>query len=157
MARAIHWVGSRREQAWRCECATHSTAKCGARWGRYDDKIPCQKKTNNANFRLTLDGLRWRLAVCLDGSPPGFYFNKGSGSGSNEWLVFLEVNLHEYPHVVFVTEMTVNVHVTLYMEVGSISPSTSKLRPSSVGVAFSARESNPCAQERQCCSGRGVV
>ncbi|KAL0322874.1 UNVERIFIED_CONTAM: Pectin acetylesterase 8 [Sesamum angustifolium] len=29
-------------------------------------------------------------AVCLDGSPPAYYFQKGSGDGANNWLVYLE-------------------------------------------------------------------
>ncbi|KAK6158595.1 hypothetical protein DH2020_005909 [Rehmannia glutinosa] len=29
-------------------------------------------------------------AVCLDGSPPAYAFDKGFGSGANNWLVFLE-------------------------------------------------------------------
>ena len=28
-------------------------------------------------------------AACLDGSPPGFYWQKGSGSGADKWVVFL--------------------------------------------------------------------
>ncbi|KAL4274395.1 hypothetical protein AHAS_Ahas20G0002900 [Arachis hypogaea] len=29
-------------------------------------------------------------AVCLDGSPPAYHFDKGSGEGVNSWIVFLE-------------------------------------------------------------------
>ncbi|XP_052209141.1 pectin acetylesterase 8-like [Diospyros lotus] len=29
-------------------------------------------------------------AVCLDGSPPAYHFDKGSGAGINNWLVFFE-------------------------------------------------------------------
>uniref|UniRef100_A0A0D6QVS9 Pectin acetylesterase n=1 Tax=Araucaria cunninghamii TaxID=56994 RepID=A0A0D6QVS9_ARACU len=29
-------------------------------------------------------------AVCLDGSPPAYYFDNGFGSGANNWLVFIE-------------------------------------------------------------------
>lgn len=29
-------------------------------------------------------------AVCLDGSPAGFYIREGSGSGSESWIVHLE-------------------------------------------------------------------
>ncbi|XP_019854868.1 PREDICTED: pectin acetylesterase 5-like [Amphimedon queenslandica] len=29
-------------------------------------------------------------AVCLDGSPPGYYFRKGFGSGVNSWVVHLQ-------------------------------------------------------------------
>ncbi|CAI5471809.1 unnamed protein product [Closterium sp. Yama58-4] len=30
------------------------------------------------------------LAVCLDGTPPGFHFQAGSGDGANKWVIFLE-------------------------------------------------------------------
>ena len=33
------------------------------------------------------------FAVCLDGSLPGYHFDKGSGSGSNSWLLHLQVFL----------------------------------------------------------------
>ncbi|XP_022792422.1 pectin acetylesterase 7-like [Stylophora pistillata] len=29
-------------------------------------------------------------AVCLDGSPPGFYFRRGSGSGKSKWIVYFQ-------------------------------------------------------------------
>ncbi|KAI3950144.1 hypothetical protein MKW98_008589, partial [Papaver atlanticum] len=29
-------------------------------------------------------------AVCLDGSIPGYYFSKGFGYGSNNWLIHIE-------------------------------------------------------------------
>ncbi len=29
-------------------------------------------------------------AVCLDGSPPGYYFHPGTGSGANKWLLHLK-------------------------------------------------------------------
>ncbi len=29
-------------------------------------------------------------AVCLDGSPPGYYFRPGTGSGANKWLMYLK-------------------------------------------------------------------
>ena len=28
--------------------------------------------------------------MCLDGSPPGYYIGKGSGSGSNKWILHQE-------------------------------------------------------------------
>ena len=30
-------------------------------------------------------------AVCLDGSPPGYHFQRGFGSGSRSWIVYLQV------------------------------------------------------------------
>ncbi|KAM7489599.1 hypothetical protein LguiB_027083 [Lonicera macranthoides] len=32
-------------------------------------------------------------AVCLDGSPPAYHFDKGTGKGANSWLVHLEALL----------------------------------------------------------------
>ncbi|XP_010056135.2 pectin acetylesterase 8-like [Eucalyptus grandis] len=29
-------------------------------------------------------------AVCLDGSPPAYHFDKGVGAGANNWLIFIE-------------------------------------------------------------------
>jgi hypothetical protein len=29
--------------------------------------------------------------VCLDGSPPGYHLQRGSGSGAHNWLVYLQV------------------------------------------------------------------
>ncbi|XP_010486510.1 PREDICTED: pectin acetylesterase 4 [Camelina sativa] len=41
--------------------------------------------------RLTLSSkAKDRGAFCLDGSLPGYHFDKGSGSGSKSWLLFLE-------------------------------------------------------------------
>lgn len=31
------------------------------------------------------------FAVCLDGSPPAYHFDKGFGAGINNWLVHIEV------------------------------------------------------------------
>lgn len=31
------------------------------------------------------------IAVCLDGSPPAYHFDKGYGTGVNSWLIQLEV------------------------------------------------------------------
>ncbi|KAG6414811.1 hypothetical protein SASPL_122185 [Salvia splendens] len=32
-----------------------------------------------------------RLAVCMDGSPAGYYYSAGSGDGAKNWLLFLMV------------------------------------------------------------------
>jgi len=32
-----------------------------------------------------------KIAVCLDGSLPGYHFQKGFGSGSNNWVLHVEV------------------------------------------------------------------
>lgn len=31
------------------------------------------------------------VAVCLDGSPPGYHLQRGFGSGAHSWLVYLQV------------------------------------------------------------------
>ena len=31
------------------------------------------------------------FAVCLDGSPPAYHFDKGFGAGINNWLVHIDV------------------------------------------------------------------
>ncbi|CAI7842449.1 unnamed protein product, partial [Closterium sp. NIES-54] len=39
-------------------------------------------------FRLIPTPTTWHwLAVCLDGSAPGFYYRRGHGSGANKWLL----------------------------------------------------------------------
>lgn len=39
-------------------------------------------------FTLSLINLeQYPLAQCLDGSPGGFYFSPGSGSGANNWII----------------------------------------------------------------------
>ncbi|RCV28520.1 hypothetical protein SETIT_5G410800v2 [Setaria italica] len=37
-----------------------------------------------------LAGAREKGAVCLDGSPPGYHLQRGSGSGAHNWLVYLQ-------------------------------------------------------------------
>ncbi|XP_066311572.1 pectin acetylesterase 5-like [Miscanthus floridulus] len=37
-----------------------------------------------------LTGAREKGAVCLDGSPPGYHFQRGFGSGSRSWIVYLQ-------------------------------------------------------------------
>ncbi|KAK6158586.1 hypothetical protein DH2020_005900 [Rehmannia glutinosa] len=49
-------------------------------------------QVNGASFvNITLsESAVSKGAVCLDGSPPAYAFDKGFGSGANNWLVFLE-------------------------------------------------------------------
>lgn len=42
------------------------------------------------------------LAVCLDGSPPAYHFDKGFGAGINNWLVHIEVSPFLTPNYHFV-------------------------------------------------------
>ncbi|XBI69326.1 hypothetical protein VPH35_048406 [Triticum aestivum] len=37
-----------------------------------------------------LAGAQEKGAVCLDGTPPGYHLQRGSGDGSNRWLIHLE-------------------------------------------------------------------
>src|SRR4051794_25028266 len=48
----------------------------------------------HARYNLTLyianNATAWKLGgVCLDRTPPGFYFRPGSGDGANKWRVHL--------------------------------------------------------------------
>ncbi|KAH8514455.1 hypothetical protein H0E87_007327 [Populus deltoides] len=48
-------------------------------------------RTEGASIPMTIvQAAVARGAVCLDGSPPGYHFEKGSGSGINNWLVHME-------------------------------------------------------------------
>ncbi|KAG6737036.1 hypothetical protein POTOM_059996 [Populus tomentosa] len=48
-------------------------------------------KTEGASIPMTIvQTAVARGAVCLDGSPPGYHFAKGSGSGIDNWLVHME-------------------------------------------------------------------
>ncbi|KAJ6327653.1 hypothetical protein OIU78_014505 [Salix suchowensis] len=48
-------------------------------------------KTEGASIPLTIvQTAAARGAVCLDGSPPGYHFERGSGSGIDSWLVHME-------------------------------------------------------------------
>nr|GMD93254.1 pectin acetylesterase 7 isoform X2 [Ipomoea batatas] len=38
----------------------------------------------------TMDDAVPKGAVCLDGSPPAYYFDKGQGNGTDNWLIYLE-------------------------------------------------------------------
>ncbi|CAL1373826.1 unnamed protein product [Linum trigynum] len=46
---------------------------------------------NGGSIPITiLHSAKARGAVCLDGSPPAYHMEKGSGSGANNWLVHIE-------------------------------------------------------------------
>lgn len=38
-----------------------------------------------------LTGAQEKGAVCLDGTPPGYHLQRGSGDGSNSWHIHLQV------------------------------------------------------------------
>jgi hypothetical protein len=38
------------------------------------------------------------VSVCLDGTPPGYHLQRGSGDGSNSWLIHLEVGAINHSH-----------------------------------------------------------
>jgi hypothetical protein len=40
-------------------------------------------------------------SVCLDGTPPGYHLQRGSGDGANKWLVHLEVVPSSISHPFF--------------------------------------------------------
>ena len=51
----------------------------------YDDKAT----EENYELNLLLDTSE-SGAVCLDGSPPGYYFHNGSGIGKSKWIIFFQ-------------------------------------------------------------------
>jgi hypothetical protein len=45
-------------------------------------------------------------AVCMDGTPPAFHLDRGSGAGNNSWIVnlevqFIEIEMH-YTHMLLI-------------------------------------------------------
>ncbi|CAN6982004.1 unnamed protein product [Brassica oleracea var. botrytis] len=56
----------------------------------YDPTVPSiTSPTNLVKLKLSSTA-KERGAFCLDGSLPGFHFDKGSGSGSKSWLIHLQ-------------------------------------------------------------------
>ncbi|GLJ12703.1 hypothetical protein SUGI_0196240 [Cryptomeria japonica] len=47
------------------------------------------KAKANVSITLLLDAVE-KGAVCLDGSPPSYYLDRGVGSGSNKWVIDIE-------------------------------------------------------------------
>ncbi|KAK7857847.1 pectin acetylesterase 8 [Quercus suber] len=48
-------------------------------------------KTEGANVSITIvEDAVAKGAVCLDGSPPAYHWDKGFGAGINNWLVHIE-------------------------------------------------------------------
>src|SRR4051812_27542480 len=47
-----------------------------------------------------LAGAQEKGAVCLDGTPPGYHLQRGSGDGSGSWLVHLEVHSVIHPFII---------------------------------------------------------
>ncbi|KAL0699269.1 hypothetical protein Bca4012_055391 [Brassica carinata] len=58
----------------------------------FNPTIPSKPLTSSPNLvKLKLSSTaEERGAFCLDGSLPGYHFDKGSGSGSKSWLIHLE-------------------------------------------------------------------
>ena len=44
-------------------------------------------------FLLIINSSSSNAVVCLDGTPPGYHFHPGFGSGANSWVIHLEVCL----------------------------------------------------------------
>lgn len=49
--------------------------------------------------------------MCLDGSPPAYHFDKGTGEGINNWLVHLEVRTHIYLHVFIMNHFKFEIYM----------------------------------------------
>lgn len=43
-----------------------------------------------------IDSVDCSIAVCLDGSVPGYHLQKGFGTGSRNWLLHIEVQMHAF-------------------------------------------------------------
>ncbi|PIA60246.1 hypothetical protein AQUCO_00300035v1 [Aquilegia coerulea] len=57
----------------------------------YSSSSTNNNKVNNPLVKLTLlPNAKLTGAVCLDGSSPGFHFQKGFGSGSDSWVLHIE-------------------------------------------------------------------
>ena len=53
-----------------------------------DDLTSIVKPDNgNTNWKLHKFGIEAKRAVCLDGSPAGFWFSGGTGEGSNKFII----------------------------------------------------------------------
>ncbi|KAH7525531.1 hypothetical protein JRO89_XSUnG0080500 [Xanthoceras sorbifolium] len=65
-----------------------------ARWSQWLNFLVCGLillKTEGFNVEITyVENAVAKGAVCLDGSPPAYHFNKGFGAGINNWLVHIE-------------------------------------------------------------------
>ncbi|XP_072974888.1 pectin acetylesterase 5-like [Typha angustifolia] len=55
-----------------------------------DGSLPSSSLNSNLVDLTLLKSAEEKGALCLDGSPPGYHLQKGSGSGSDSWLVHLE-------------------------------------------------------------------
>ena len=51
---------------------------------------PPRRLRDDLRLELLLGRALKEGAVCLDGSPSGFWFRPGTGAGANNWIVFLE-------------------------------------------------------------------
>lgn len=51
---------------------------------------PANGSANVFELELMTEAALRHRAVCLDGSPGGYYFRRGFGSGSDKWVVYLE-------------------------------------------------------------------
>ncbi len=47
-------------------------------------------KANVAWLNIVADGAASTGAVCLDGTPPGYYFREGHGDGVDKWIFNFE-------------------------------------------------------------------
>jgi hypothetical protein len=59
-------------------------------------------------------------AVCLDGTLPAYYFNRGHGSGANSWVIHFQVaiNLFSYALLFHYIFLPIFTFICLHVEVG---------------------------------------
>ncbi|TXG54595.1 hypothetical protein EZV62_019851 [Acer yangbiense] len=72
-----------------------STKMVDGRWSQWLNLLVCGLlillKTEGFNVGITyVENAVAKGAVCLDGSPPAYHFDKGFGAGINNWLVHIE-------------------------------------------------------------------
>lgn len=56
-------------------------------------------------------------AVCLDGSPPAYQLDKGSGDGVNSWLMFIQVGLSNRDFLFSVIQTQKNFEKSICIDV----------------------------------------
>ena len=64
-------------------------------------------------------------SVCLDGTPPGYHLQRGSGTGANNWLIHLQVGSLTHP-------FSYSLYTLLYM----LSLATSKTKKSRMTSSY---------------------
>ncbi|KAJ4842686.1 Pectin acetylesterase 11 [Turnera subulata] len=91
----IHWRASTDIPLYCIVFATTSLGMMGLSriglWSCLSVALLLLLRAEAASIPITIvETARARGAVCLDGSPPAYHLERGSGSGINNWLVHME-------------------------------------------------------------------